>query len=292
MIEDPDLDRRANGGPIRFEASVGGRIAGAARSSLAIAVVAVAVARREAVGPAARRSRRAAGRAGGSSRRRRAATGQGHGSGPVGDLDRGDRDRARPSNRSASTPAPGGRPRSSSGTPIRPSASGGPSTPGPRPARPTRRSRLCPRSARPSRRSASARRPSGRIGRPVRRRSTRWRLDGDVATPIQLRLMAPLARSRGWARSSRRRSTPAASWPSGVYVFRHTVLASTPSPARFAVERPDATARSPQALLPARRSTRSMQPGGGLGRVLPALNGRRATRGRRPRLPPAGARRH
>ena len=184
--------------------------------------------RREAVGPAARRSRRAAGRAGG-----RRAVGSRHGTGS----------RLRPV-AATSTEA-----RAATATDkavelicLDPGTWRTATIeqwhadqtvrvwravdPGPRPARPTHRSTSCPRSARPCRRSASARRPSGRIGRPVPRTVDAWRLDGDVATPIALRLMAPLGAISGLGALFAPPLDAGPSWPSGVYVFRHTVLAS------------------------------------------------------------------
>ena len=81
MIEDPDLDRRANGGPIRFEASVGGR-SRAPRVAVALAVVAVAVlvAKPWDLVPAAAAAPPVAQHVAAPSG---AAPGQGHGSGPA-----------------------------------------------------------------------------------------------------------------------------------------------------------------------------------------------------------------
>lgn len=89
-----------------------------------------------------------------------------------------------------------------------------------------------------------------------------WRVTGDVATPVELRLMAPIgAVSELGALFAPPLDATTVGWPDGVYVFRYTVVAS--QLARwFAVEvRIQGTAGpaappSPSAV---------MQPGGGLG---------------------------
>jgi hypothetical protein len=89
-----------------------------------------------------------------------------------------------------------------------------------------------------------------------------WRLDGDDATPVDLRQMAPLVGVSELGALFAPPLDAAGGWPDGVYVFRHTVLAS--SEARwFAVEvRTDGSSRETSVRPP---PSAVMQPGGGLG---------------------------
>jgi hypothetical protein len=89
-----------------------------------------------------------------------------------------------------------------------------------------------------------------------------WRVAGDVATPIDLRQMAPVGVVSALGALFAPPLDAGAGWPAGTYVFRHTMLAS--QEARwFAVEvqtdPPPAgrTVRPPPSAV--------MQPGGGLG---------------------------
>jgi hypothetical protein len=98
-------------------------------------------------------------------------------------------------------------------------------------------------------------RPSGRA------EVDAWRVDGDTASPVQLRVMAPLGAVSGLGALFAPPIDATDGWPDGVYVFRHTLLDS--QVARwFAVEvrtdgtAPRATPHPPSAV---------MQPGGGLG---------------------------
>ena len=260
MSEDPDLDRRANGGPIRFEASVGGR-SRAPRVVIAVAVVARRRPRREAVGPAARRSSGAAGRRRGSPRRRARAEGQGHAPPPVAAsateatatekgvelicLDPGTWRTATIEQWHADQTVRVWRavdPRPATG-PTDPSIDVVPAVGETVPA-----IGFCAPATGPDR-------PAGPATVDA------WRLDGDVATPIALRLMAPLGAISGLGALFAPPLDAGPSWPSGVYVFRYTVLAS--KLARwFAVEvRTDGPVPQPSRQPP----SPVMQPGGGLG---------------------------
>lgn len=88
-----------------------------------------------------------------------------------------------------------------------------------------------------------------------------WRVDGDVASPVQLRVMAPLGAVSGLGALFAPPIDATGGWPDGVYVFRHVILDS--QIARwFAVEvRTDHTAPSPTPHAP----SAVMQPGGGQG---------------------------
>jgi hypothetical protein len=240
MIEDPDLDRRANGGRSgsrRPSAANRGRRGSLSRS-------------RSSPSPSSSRSRGTCcprqpprrGRAGVVAPSG-AATGRATAPADRSDLDRGDRDRE---GRQIDLPRPGTWRTATieqwhADQTVRVWRA---LDPGPRPAhRPVdqgcargRRDRPGDRLLRAGHRAGSADRSGD--GRRVAAR--RRRRHPDPAPPD-----GPAGRSRGWARSSRRRSTPA-ELADGVYVFRHTVLAS--NLARwFAVESgPTARSRSPR----------------------------------------------
>lgn len=259
MSEDPDLDRRANGGPIRFEASLGGR-SRAPRVVVALAVVAVAVLVAKpwdllpAAAAAAREAQVVVPPSGG-------AEGQGHGSGRVTAsatkatatekavesicLDPGTWRTATIEQWHADQTVRVWRaldPRPATG-PTDPSIEVVPAVGETVPA-----IGFCAPSTGPDR-------PAGPA------EVDAWRLDGDVATPIELRLMAPLGAISALGALFAPPLDAGPSWPSGVYVFRHTMLAS--NLARwFAVEvRTDGPVPRPS------RQPKSpvMQPGGGLG---------------------------
>ena len=259
MIEDPDLDRRANGGPIRFEASVGGR-SRAPRGVVAVAVVALAVlvAKPWDLRPAAAAAPPVAQ---GVAAPSGAARGQGHGSGPVAAttskamatdkavesicLDPGTWRTATIEQWHADQTVRVWRavdPRPATG-PTDPSIDVVPAVGETVPA-----IGFCAPASGPDR-------PAGPATVDA------WRLDGDVATPIALRLMAPLGATSGLGALFAPPIDAGPSWPSGVYVFRHTVLAS--KLARwFAVEvRTDGPVPQPSRRPP----SPVMQPGGGLG---------------------------
>jgi len=259
MIEDPDLDRRANGGPIRFEASVGGR-SRAPRVVVALAVVAVAVlvAKPWDLLPATTAAPAAAQ---GVAAPSGATAGQGRGSGPVAAtkaeatatekavesicLDPGTWRTATIEQWHADQTVRVWRaldPRPATG-PTDPSIDVVPAVGETVPA-----IGFCAPAIGPDR-------PAGPATVDA------WRLDGDVATPIQLRLMAPLGAISGLGALFAPPIDAGPSWPSGVYVFRHTVLAS--NLARwFAVEvRTDGPVPQPSRRPP----SPVMQPGGGLG---------------------------
>jgi hypothetical protein len=88
-----------------------------------------------------------------------------------------------------------------------------------------------------------------------------WQVVGDVATPVRLRVMAPLGAVSGLGALFAPPINATDGWPAGVYVFRHTVLDS--QVARwFAVEvRIDDSGPRPTRPPP----SAVMQPGGGLG---------------------------
>jgi len=255
MIEDPDLDRRANGGPIRFEASVGGR-SRAPRVVVALAVVAVAVlvAKPWDLLPATSAARGVAAPSG-------ATAGQGRGSGPVAAtkaeatatekavesicLDPGTWRTATIEQWHADQTVRVWRaldPRPATG-PTDPSIDVVPAVGETVPA-----IGFCAPAIGPDR-------PAGPATVDA------WRLDGNIATPIELRLMAPLGAISGLGALFAPPIDAGPSWPSGVYVFRHTVLAS--NLARwFAVEvRTDGPVPQPSRRPP----SPVMQPGGGLG---------------------------
>jgi hypothetical protein len=98
-------------------------------------------------------------------------------------------------------------------------------------------------------------RPSGRA------EVDAWRVEGDSASPIQLRVMAPLGAVSGLGALFAPPLDATNGWPDGVYVFRHTILA-TQVARWFAVEvKTDAT--EPRATRPPPSAV--MQPGGGQG---------------------------
>jgi hypothetical protein len=89
-----------------------------------------------------------------------------------------------------------------------------------------------------------------------------WRVDGAVATPIELRQMAPVGVVSAFGALFAPPDAGTPSWPAGVYVFRFAELAAGVEAQWFAVEvrtdRPAArTTRPPPSAV--------MQPGGGLG---------------------------
>jgi hypothetical protein len=88
-----------------------------------------------------------------------------------------------------------------------------------------------------------------------------WRVEGDSASPIQLRVMAPLGVVSGLGALFAPPVDATGGWPDGLYVFRHTIL-DTQVARWFALEvRIDGTAPRPTQYAP----SAVMQPGGGLG---------------------------
>jgi hypothetical protein len=96
-----------------------------------------------------------------------------------------------------------------------------------------------------------------------------WRVDGQVATSIDLRQIAPVGAVSELGALFGPPDARAASWPTGVYVFRFAELAVGDDPLWFAVEvRTDPPAKG--GTGGGARATRPppsevMQPGGGLG---------------------------
>jgi hypothetical protein len=258
MIEDPDLDRRAAGGPIRFEASVGGR-SRVPRVAVAVAVVAVAVLVAKPwdllagidaaprVGQAVAPSAGAAARAGSSSAAAQSASDASASEKAVESicLDPGTWRTATIEQWHADQTVRVWRavdPRSATG-PTDPAIDVVPAVGETVPA-----IGFCAPAAGPDR-------PTGPATVDA------WRLDGGVATPIELRLMAPIGAVSALGALFAPPLDAGASWPRGVYVFRHTLLSS--NVARwFAVEvRTDGPVPQPSR----QPSSPVMQPGGGLG---------------------------
>jgi hypothetical protein len=91
-----------------------------------------------------------------------------------------------------------------------------------------------------------------------------WRVAGDVATPIDLRQVAPVGVVSEFGALFGPPDAREASWPSGRYVFRFAEVASNVEARWFAVAVRSATA--PLApFLPATPTSEVMQPGGGMG---------------------------
>jgi hypothetical protein len=89
-----------------------------------------------------------------------------------------------------------------------------------------------------------------------------WRVDGATATPVELRQMAPIGAVSELGALFAPPLDSAGGWPAGVYVFRHTVIASYDA-RWFAVEvRTEGPPRDGRTRPP---PSAVMQPGGGLG---------------------------
>jgi len=253
MLEDPDLDRRAAGGPIRFEASVGGR-SRLPRVVVAVAVVAMAILvakpwdlrpGAEAAPPVARAvapSTRAAGQDAGSRPAAAAATDKAvesicldPGTWRTATIEQWHADQTVRVWRAVD-------PRPATG-PTDPAIDVVPAVGETVPA-----IGFCAPAVGPDR-------PSGLATVDA------WRLDGGVATPIELRPMAPIGAVSALGALFAPPLDAGASWPSGVYVFRHTLLSS--NLARwFAVEvRMEGPVSHPSRQPP----SPVMQPGGGQG---------------------------
>jgi hypothetical protein len=259
MIEDPDLDRRAAGGPIRFEASVGGRsrvprVVGA----VAVVAMAVLVAKPWDLLPGAESAPRVAE----AVPRSAGAAGKHQGSGVTA---------AQSAAKAAATEKAVESICLDPGTwrtatieqwhadqtvrvwrAVDPRPATGPTDPAidvvPAVGETVPAIGFCAPAVGPDR-------PSGLATVDA------WRLDGGVATPIELRLMAPIGAVSAMGALFAPPLDAGASWPSGFYVFRHTLLSS--NLARwFAVE--------VRTNGPVPRPTRQppspvMQPGGGQG---------------------------
>ena len=258
MIEDPDLDRRATGGPIRFEASVGGR-SRVPRVAVAVAVVAVVVlvAKPWAVLPGIEGVPRVAQAVPPS-----AVAGRSVGSGPAA---------AQSATKAAATEKAVESICLDPGTwrtatieqwhadqtvrvwralDSRPAT--GPTDPAidvvPAVGETVPAIGFCAPAVGPDR-------PSGLATVDA------WRLDGGVAIHIELRPMAPIGAVSALGALFAPPLDAGTSWPSGVYVFRHTLLSS--NLARwFAVEvRTNGLVPRPSRQPP----SPVMQPGGGQG---------------------------
>jgi hypothetical protein len=91
-----------------------------------------------------------------------------------------------------------------------------------------------------------------------------WRVDGDVATPVALRQIAPVGVVSEFGALFGPPDARAAGWPSGVYVFQFAELAAGAEARWFAVDvRSTIAPLAP--FLPATPRSEVMQPGGGLG---------------------------
>jgi hypothetical protein len=259
MIEDPDLDRRAAGGPIRFEASVGGR-SRVPRVVVAVAVVAVVVlvAKPWAVLPGVEGVPPVAQVVPPS-----ASFAEHHdGSGPAA---------TQPATEAAATDKAVESICLDPGTwrtatieqwhpdqtvrvwrAIDPRPATGPTDPAidvvPAVGETVPAIGFCAPAVGPDR-------PSGLAAVDA------WRLDGGVATQIELRPMAPIGAVSALGALFAPPLDAGASWPSGVYVFRHTLLSSNLT-RWFAVEvRTDGPVPRPSRQPP----SPVMQPGGGQG---------------------------